>query len=102
KGFLRRNWRFITLRQQSSQLRKLPLLVACTGSFVIPHHQNLPIFMQPSDTTGDAKLSTVLVRSRLRRLICPLSLALPRRRVFGNADHSGADRTSDRAGAAQE
>jgi hypothetical protein len=23
-------------------------------------------------------------------------------RVFGNADHSGADRTSDRAGAAQE
>jgi hypothetical protein len=25
-----------------------------------------------------------------------------RRRVFGNADHSGADRTSDRAGAAQE
>ena len=28
--------------------------------------------------------------------------AWARQRVFGNADHSGADRTSDRAGAARE
>ena len=48
--------------------------------------RNLPIFMQPGDTKGDTKLSTVLVRSRLRRLICPLSWARPTRRAFGSAD----------------
>ena len=38
----------------------------------------------------------------LRRLICPSISALPRRRVFGSADHSGEDRTLDRAGAERE
>src|SRR5215475_13385846 len=36
------------------------------------------------------------------RLICPLSSVRMRRRVFGSADRSGADRTWDQAGAAQE
>src|ERR1700730_1724398 len=36
------------------------------------------------------------------RVICPPISALPRRRVFGSADHSGSDRNPDRAGAAQE
>jgi hypothetical protein len=39
KGFLRRKEYFITLRRQSSQLRKLGFAVACTGSFVISRHQ---------------------------------------------------------------
>ena len=37
-----------------------------------------------------------------RRLICSLFSPRARRRVFGTADHSEADRTLDRAGAAQE
>jgi hypothetical protein len=37
-----------------------------------------------------------------RRIICSALSAWARRRVFGNADHSGADRTSGRAGEAQE
>ena len=37
-----------------------------------------------------------------RRITCPPVSMRTRRRVFGIADRSGADRTSDRAGAAQE
>src|ERR1051326_9008382 len=36
------------------------------------------------------------------RIIAEHGSPPPRRRVFGNADHSGADRTLDRVGAAQE
>src|SRR5207248_2063021 len=39
---------------------------------------------------------------RFTRLVTLHLSALPRLRVFGSADHSGADRTWDRAGAARE
>jgi len=59
-------------------------------------------FLTSPVTQRVTKLSTVFVRSRQHRLICPLSSARPKPPVFGNADRCGADRTWDRAVAAQE
>src|SRR5438477_12107628 len=59
----------------------------------------------PAHASGRGNQIVALARRRLRRrcrIICLRTSARPTRRVFGNADRSGADRTLDRAGAARE
>ena len=63
--FLRRNEHFITLRQQSPQLCKLPFASSLHRKLRHPTSSGVcPFLCSPGDTKGDTKFSTVFVSAR--------------------------------------